>query len=65
MTMNFKSFARGVGSILDIFPADNNRSGIIKHESLSDEEALKNDAQAIEQDFKKAMGYINGENKKA
>jgi hypothetical protein len=59
--MNTKNFIRGMGSVFDICPSDNNRNQIVKSPSTSDAEAFNKDLQAIGQDFKYAIGYIDGE----
>lgn len=60
-TMNMRVFIKGMGSVFDIYPADNNRSQIVKAPSASDAEAFSKDLEAIGQDFKYAVGYIDGE----
>lgn len=57
--MSIKNFARGMGSVIDIFPSENGRNYIIKTENLSDAEAFQKDAHVIEQDFKNVIGCIN------
>lgn len=62
--MNIKNFARGVGSILGLYPSDNNRSQIIASKNISDEESFKKDMQAVAQDFKSVMEIMDNEKQK-
>jgi hypothetical protein len=59
--MSMKSFIRGMGSVFDIYPTDNNRNQIVKAPTVSDAEAFRKDLEAIGQDFKYAIGCVDEE----
>jgi len=54
--MDIKDFTRGMGSVVELFPASNNRDDYLIISTCSDEEALKQDWSAIGEDIKAAIG---------
>lgn len=57
--MNLENFTSGMGSILNLFPTNENRE--LNFKVVSDEEALMKDWEAISDDFNVALEKCNSE----